>query len=132
MSITNITDRDKNLLCIGTLFLLSLLFFWRIVFLVEYPMVGILLISFIPWKYYLIHQIRMDRLPLWNPYTFGGNPLLLIIRWGYGSPGYSLLFYSNWGCFSGGGCSALLFSGSFHVYPVRHLGLTRAGSLLSG
>src|SRR5690242_14717186 len=85
-------ERKKDFYYIAILFLLVIVFFWRVVFLGECFTGGDIINQFYPWKYYLAEQTRTNHLPLWNPYTFGGNPFAANYQVGMWYPP-DILFY---------------------------------------
>ena len=55
---------------------IALLFTWRIVFLGWQPFLGDIPAQFLPWKAFAREALADGRIPLWNPYTYGGCPFL--------------------------------------------------------
>jgi hypothetical protein len=55
---------------------IALLFAWRIVFLAWQPLLGDIRFQFLPWKAFAREALAGNRVPLWNPYTYGGCPFL--------------------------------------------------------
>lgn len=67
----------NEIITIGLLLTLVLGFFARQIFGNEYFAGGDLRNQFYPWKTFLANSIKNNKtLPLWNPYTFSGNPFL--------------------------------------------------------
>lgn len=65
-----------EILALGLLAALSLLFFWKIA-LTNQILTGLDLFAyFYPYRDYVSEVLRNGRLPLWNPYLFMGAPLL--------------------------------------------------------
>lgn len=62
----------KDLIVILFLSLSSLLYFYSIVFLDQVVYAGDNISLFIPYKTFLIEQMKKGQIPLWNPYIFSG------------------------------------------------------------
>jgi hypothetical protein len=110
-------DRQKDLLAILGLFALTAVFFARVLFTGD-VLVGDTLARYIPWNYYLDPAVQgpinyefdtllayypqilaakgvlqSGSLPLWNPYSLGGVPLLAAAPWlGLCYPLYALFY----------------------------------------
>ncbi|RMF94120.1 MAG: hypothetical protein D6736_00625 [Nitrospinota bacterium] len=66
----------KDLLMIGGLFLVTILFFWKVVFLGEVFYFRDTFRLFYPIKWFMVTAFRRGELPLWNPYLSNGVPFL--------------------------------------------------------
>lgn len=72
--------RIQDWLAIGSLSVLTTLFFWKIA-LTNLILVGLDVFTyFYPYKAYAVDAIRHGALPLWNPYLFMGVPFLANIQ----------------------------------------------------
>jgi hypothetical protein len=85
-----------------------------------------------PWRHLAIDIWREGEVPLWNPYTFSGNPLLANYQSGVLSP-FNLLFFvlpfvDSWSILV---LLQPLLAGLFMYLLVRSLKTTQAGSLIS-
>jgi len=79
----------KSLLPLLILVLLTLLFFWKILF-TNLILVGVdVFLYFYPYKAYATESLLAGRLPLWNPHIFMGVPFLANSQAG-------LLYPLNW------------------------------------
>lgn len=66
---------------------------------IKNPLVSDVFSQVFPWKALIANQLRQGRLPLWNPYTLSGYPLLANYHSGALYPGNLLLlgdFISGW------------------------------------
>ena len=88
-------------------------------------------VQFYPWWKLIVDEVRHGRFPLWNPYSFGGSPLL--------ANGQSGVFYPlnvlNFICSPATTSVLLLFArlfaaGIFTFAFLRQLGLSKHASLL--
>ncbi|MDI6735665.1 MAG: YfhO family protein [bacterium] len=84
----------KNLLPVGLLISLVLLFFGKITCMSEVFFRGDLIISFYPMKLFYAENLKQFNLPLWLPYNQCGFPLLAIGNFGFLYPINLLLFFS--------------------------------------
>lgn len=50
--------------------------FWKVVFLGQVLYFGDLMLQFLPWRGFANETLRHGLLPLWNPYSFCGEPFL--------------------------------------------------------
>ncbi|MCX7920089.1 MAG: YfhO family protein [bacterium] len=66
----------KDWFAIGILLILVLLLFGKIIINNEYFSGLDLVNAFYPWKTFLVQSVQAGELPLWNPYTFCGNPFI--------------------------------------------------------
>ena len=55
---------------------LPLILYWPFVFGGKAIFWGTPLLQFWPWRHFAAQELRAGRLPLWNPYTGNGTPLL--------------------------------------------------------
>jgi hypothetical protein len=70
----------RDLFAAIALFVLALIFFWKIVF-TNLILVGLDVFTyFYPYRAYAAELVRQGRLPLWNPYLFMGVPFLANIQ----------------------------------------------------
>jgi hypothetical protein len=122
--------RGRDLLCALCLALLPFLLFWRVtlghgvfahgdLFTYNYPILRV-----------VAEQWKEGRVPLWNPYIFGGTPLLAAIQGGvFYAPNVLLLLEPLWLWY---GYSILLqysLSGVFSFLYLRRLDLSRAAGV---
>ncbi len=88
---------------------------------------------FFPMKSYLISSLKNGRLPLWNPYMFGGYPFLGNIQLGIFNPTNLFYFVSPvpvaWGMQI---FFQTLFCGLFIYWLLRYLKISKLSSLLGG
>ena len=54
----------------------TLLFFWRVFLLDQTIYAGDTAYVFVPFRQFLAHYLGAGKIPLWNPYLFGGTPAL--------------------------------------------------------
>ena len=66
---------SSKTICI-IIFLLPLIFYWKIWILGEIPGVGDVPLQFEPWKFYTALSLEEGRIPLWNPYSACGTPFM--------------------------------------------------------
>ena len=62
----------------GGLLLLTACFYWRLVFTGQFTWLSSPDIArqVLPWWQFQVGEIQQGRLPLWDPYLFGGQPLI--------------------------------------------------------
>ena len=85
-----------------------------------------------PWKKFTIDTYRSGQIPLWNPYSFSGNPHLANFQSAVFSPFNLLLFiFSFIDAWSILILLQPLLAGLFMYLFVREIGVSRAGSLIS-
>lgn len=85
-----------------------------------------------PWRYIAIDIWKQGQVPLWNPYTFSGNPLLANYQSGVLSP-FNILFFTlpfvdAWSILV---LLQPLLAGLFMYLFVRSLKVSKTGSLMS-
>jgi len=85
-----------------------------------------------PWRHLAIEIWRSGTIPLWNPYTFSGNPLLANYQSGVLSP-FNILFFvlpfvDAWSILV---LLQPLFAGIFTYLFTRSLKISKMGSLVS-
>lgn len=85
-----------------------------------------------PWRHLAIEIWKTGQVPLWNPYTFSGNPLLANYQSGVFSP-FNILFFifpftDAWSILV---LLQPLLAGLFMYLFVRSLGVSRVGCLIS-
>ena len=85
-----------------------------------------------PWKHLAIDIWKQGQVPLWNPYTFSGNPLLANYQSGVLSP-FNILFFvlpfvDAWSILI---LLQPLLAGIFMSLFARSLRVSKAGSLIS-
>jgi len=85
-----------------------------------------------PWKKFSIDTFMMGQIPLWNPYSFSGNPHLANFQSAVLSP-FNLLFFifpfiNAWSILI---LFQPLLAGIFTYLFVREIGAGRVGSLIS-
>lgn len=66
----------KDLIAIALLLLITTFFCYEIVIENRSPFRGDIAEQFYPWKVHVKESVLNGELPYWNPYTFGGTPLL--------------------------------------------------------
>jgi hypothetical protein len=66
----------KDTIAILLLLALVLIFFTKVIISNEYFTGLDLVNAFYPWKSFLVQSVKSGELPLWNPYTFSGNPFI--------------------------------------------------------
>ncbi|MFB3895753.1 MAG: YfhO family protein [bacterium] len=66
----------KDTIAIILLIALVLIFFAKVIISNEYFSGLDLVNAFYPWKSFLVQNVKSGELPLWNPYTFCGNPFI--------------------------------------------------------
>jgi len=57
-----------------------ILFHWKILGLGHIICGGDMVHCFVPWREFAVNEIRQGRFPLWNPFTFCGNPFTANIQ----------------------------------------------------
>jgi len=67
---------NKNYFFIFVFLVLSLLFFYRIVFLKNTFFIADLMTEHYPWKIFASDVVRTGKIPLWNPYNYSGMPFM--------------------------------------------------------
>lgn len=85
-----------------------------------------------PWKHFTIESLKKGQIPLWNPYSFSGNPHLANYQSAVFSP-FNLLFFvlpfiDAWSFLI---LLQPLLAGIFIYLLIRELKVSQAGSLLS-
>jgi hypothetical protein len=85
-----------------------------------------------PWRHLAINIWKTGQVPLWNPYTFSGNPLLANYQSGVFSP-FNILFFilpfvDAWSILV---LLQPLLAGLFMYLFVKSLKVSRSGSLMS-
>jgi hypothetical protein len=69
-------SRPRPMLAALAVVVLTLIFFWKLIF-TNLILVGVdSFLYFYPYKAYIAQALRLGRLPLWNPHLFMGAPLL--------------------------------------------------------
>jgi len=130
-------EKQKDLTYLGLLFLIICIFFWKVIL---YPQNMIfsnnsdIVTQFYPWRTVADEAISNGQLPFWNPYTFGGEPLLSNPQLGFFYP-INLIMFSIFpaNLVFGYGFILHLFIASSSIYLVaRRFELTRISSLLVG
>ncbi len=84
LSISPLLRRD--LFALFVLFVLTLLFFWKLAFTNLIIARGDIFYYFYPYRDYASMAVRAGRLPLWNPYLFMGAPFLANSQVGFFYP----------------------------------------------
>ena len=108
----------RDFLAILSLWLVVCACFWRILFAARVLASGDIFTYFHPYWSEATRALRSGRIPLWNPYLFGGAPFLANSQAG-------LLYPLNWPLWL-----ALPAHRSVHLSPVLHLGLAATGAYL--
>lgn len=145
----------KNKLLIITLFILSIAFFWRVVFKGEILLPADFLQFFYPWKsyttgeakiwnaipsdaihyfypsrYFTAESIKLGNIPLWNPYNFCGNPHIANFQSAVFYP-FNMLFLFSPGKSFGYLAILHIFLAGFFMYKfLRVIKLTEIPSFL--
>jgi hypothetical protein len=152
----------KKVFPVILIFLVSLVLFYKLFFGL-YPFAGNLLVSFffpwsgggfagydswtthkefigsdsirmqLPWKVLAFDQIRKGELPLWNPYSFSGNPLLANYQSGILYP-FNVLYLILHPLMAWSALTVLqVFLAMFFMYLLlRKFKLSRSASFLGG
>jgi len=96
------------------------------------PALGDQVYQFLPWTAFARRELRQGRLPLWNPYSSGGHPLLGNGLSGVFSPfnalAYLLPLYSSYLVIA---ILKLFVAGLFTYLFARELGMRHWGALLA-
>lgn len=84
-----------------------------------------------PWKYFTIEELKKGDLPLWNPYSFSGNPHLANYQSAVFSP-FTLLFFilpfvDAWSFII---LLQPFLAGVFLYFYLRHIKVSQMGSLI--
>jgi O-antigen/teichoic acid export membrane protein len=84
------------------------------------------------WKRFIVESIRQRQLPLWNPYTFAGEPFLANGQHSALYP-FSLLFYvlPLWQAYGVFAVSQLWLAGAWMYLLCRVLGQRRASAVIA-
>lgn len=91
-AIVNFFKKQGHFKYLSLLFILWLIYFWK-VFLSGYVFyLGDSLAFDVPHRIFLVDSIKHGEIPLWNPYILSGVPFLLIASQGFLNPG-TLLFF---------------------------------------
>lgn len=132
MKILN-SDTKKDFCFLTGLLILVLLYFWRAVFLGEYLIAGDMINQFLPWKTFLVKEFwNTGRVPLWNPYTFSGNPFAANYQIGIWYPLDIIFFFiSAAKAFTLATLLHAYLAGVFMYILARHWKLERAGAFVS-
>lgn len=85
-----------------------------------------------PWKYFTIQSFKNGQIPLWNPYSFAGNPHVANFQSAVFSP-FNLLFLilpfvDAWSILV---LSQTLLAGLFMYLYLREISVSKAGSVIS-
>jgi hypothetical protein len=156
--IRSLTERQKDLLAILALFVLSAAFFARVLFTDE-VLVGDTLARYIPWNYYVESEgqepinyefdtllayypqilvakqtLESGQLPLWNPYYLSGLPLMAAAPWlGLFYPPYVLFYLVDiLKAFGYVSCLQLGLAATFMYLYLRNLDCRRLAALAGG
>jgi hypothetical protein len=126
-------ETKKDICFLTGLLVLVLLFFWRAVFLGEYLIAGDMINQFLPWKTFLAKEFwATGRIPLWNPYTFSGNPFAANYQVGIWYPLDIIFFFvSAAKAFTISTILHFYLAGVFMYILSRHWKLDRAGAFAS-
>ncbi|PJB65298.1 MAG: hypothetical protein CO096_18605, partial [Armatimonadetes bacterium CG_4_9_14_3_um_filter_66_14] len=105
--------------------------FWKIVFLGRVLYWGDVMLQFLPWRGFANDALRSGQLPLWNPYSFCGEPFLanpqVAVFYPWNVLGLSL---SPEHCVSWGALAhTLLAAGGMYLF-LKELRLPRPAALL--
>lgn len=127
-------ETRKDLVYIGLILLVICIFFWKVIL---YPQNMIFSIrsdtvtQFYPWR---VAASESGLLPLWNPYTFGGEPLLANPQLAYFYPPNIILFtiFPDHLAFGYGFILHLFIASSSMYFLGRRLELSRVSSLFIG
>ncbi|MFX0196821.1 MAG: YfhO family protein [Candidatus Hodarchaeota archaeon] len=67
----------RDLICIMFLFLSTCIFFWKILLNPEQLLCFFdIIYTFYPWSFFIESMLEDGQLPLWLPYSFGGEPFI--------------------------------------------------------
>lgn len=91
-----------------------------------------IIVQILPWKHFSIETLKSGILPLWNPYSFSGNPNLANFQTAVFSPFNILFFFLPFlGAWNISIFLAPLLAGLFTYLFVRSLKISEIGSLFS-
>ncbi len=133
-----ILSKPKN---VDLLFILLILvtvcvFFWKILLhpdQIIYSADSDIIEQYYPWRYVANSSIENGSLPFWNPYNFGGEPLIANMQLGFFYPLNLLLFWilPTQSAFGSSFILHLFIAGASIFLICRRLGLERSSSYLS-
>lgn len=130
-------DRRKDLFFILLLFLITCIFFWKIVLNPQgmiYSPHSDTVTQFYPWRVITDNALKDGSLPFWNPFTSSGEPLLANPQLAFFYP-VNLILFTIFPVYLAFGYSFLLhlfFAGASVFLISRRIGLDRTQSLLAG
>jgi hypothetical protein len=122
----------KTVIAILLLIALVLIFFAKVIISNEYFSGLDLINAFYPWKSFLVQTVKSGELPLWNPYTFSGNPFIANFQAGIFYP-LDIIFFitSIANAFRFTLILHIFLSGMFTYFLARYLQLNRTASIFS-
>lgn len=135
---------SRDIICITLLLLLASIFFWKVIIFPNHMIYNVcydlhralvcdIYATSYPWLTFINNVFESGNLPIWNPYTFGGEPfianpqtaifypistILLFILPKHLAIGYGVLIH-------------VFLAGLFMYLLVRYIGLKRVSSLIS-
>ena len=122
----------KNIIAVCLLFVLVLLLFGKVIINNEYFAGLDLINAFYPWKYFLVQNVKSGELPLWNPYTFCGNPFIANFQACIFYPLDIIFFFTSVAnAFRIGLILHIFLAGALTYFLTRYLKLNRTASVLS-
>jgi len=131
------TDRRKDLLFILILFLITCVFFWKIILNPQgmiYSPHSDTVTQFYPWRVIADNALKDGSFPFWNPYTSSGEPLLANPQLAFFYP-VNIVLFTIFPIHLAFGYSFLLhlfFAGTSVFLISRRIGLERIPALLAG
>lgn len=119
---------------LGLLVLLVLVYFHKLWLSGQALNGGDLVNQFYPWKEYLVNYFKTNgSVPLWNPYTFSGNPFAANYQVGLWYPLDLIFFIVNPAiAFQLSTILHFILAGSFMYLLARHWGVSRPAGFLAG
>ncbi|MGA1794006.1 MAG: hypothetical protein ACMUHM_08650, partial [Thermoplasmatota archaeon] len=129
-------NKGGDLLFIFLILVTVCIFFWEVVLNPDgliFSKNSDIVEQYYPWRYLAEESMDSGELPLWNPYNFGGEPLLANIQLGFFYPPNLLLFWLLPAHTAFGfGFILHLFIGGASLYLIcRRMGLGSPNSYLS-
>jgi hypothetical protein len=104
---------------------------------ISYPqnhLVADLVLENYAWKHFIVESLQQGQIPLWNPYTFAGEPFLANGQHSALYP-FSLIFYALrvplWQAYGWFAVSQLWLAGVWMYLLARVLGLRRASAVVA-
>ncbi len=90
-------------------------------------------ILMIPWLEFAAERIRAGEFPLWNPYSYGGQPIHAANSGAFLWPGHLFYYlFPSFGFYAWSALFRLLFAGFFALLFLRRIGASRVAALCGG